>query len=140
MAFNIFKKKEEKKAQPQITKPLVEKKEEPKKEVAKKPTLSTKGKKVSLALSAVLLNPHVTEKASWLAEKGQYVFHVRNDATKGAIRESVESLYGVHVTKVGLIVKPARRVRTGRKTTLKPELKKAIVHLAKGESIEIIAR
>lgn len=140
MAFNIFKKKEEKKPQEQIEKPLVKEKKEPKKEVVKKATVNAKGKKTSPALSSVLLNPHVTEKASMLAEKGQYVFRVHKTATKGAVKQSVEALYGVNVKKVGLTTKPPRKVRAGKRTVLKPGLKKAIVHLKEGESIEIISR
>jgi len=140
MAFNIFKKKEDKKTEVAPKKPLAEKKEEVKKEVIKKTSVAKKGKKVSPALSTVLLNPHVTEKASMLAEKGQYVFSVHESATKGAVKQAVESLYGVNVTRVGLIVKQARKVRSRRRTTLEHGLKKAVVHLKKGESIEIISR
>ena len=140
MAFNIFKKKEEKKSQEQIEKPLAGEKKEPKKEVVKKAAVSAKGKKTFPALASVLLSPHVTEKAAMLAEKGQYVFRVHKTATKGAVKQSVEALYGVNVKKVGLTTKPARKVRAGKRTVLQPGLKKAVVHLKKGESIEIISR
>ena len=140
MAFNIFKKKEEKKPQVSAEKPLEKEKKQSKKEVVKKTTGSTKGKKTSPALSSVLLNPHVTEKAAMLAEKGQYVFRVHKTATKGAVKQSVEALYGVNVKKVGLTTKPARKVGAGKRTVLQPGLKKAVVHLKKGESIEIISR
>ena len=140
MVFNIFKKKEEKKPEAKIEKPLVMEKKEPKNEAVKKADAILKKKKISPALSSVLIHPHVTEKASMLAEKGQYVFRVQKTATKGAIKQSVEALYGVNVKRVGLTIKPARKVRAGKKTVLKPGLKKAIVHLKEGESIEIMSR
>ena len=40
----------------------------------------------------VLLGPHVSEKATSLAEAGQIVFKVRNDATKSDVRQAVELL------------------------------------------------
>ena len=46
----------------------------------------------------VLLGPHVSEKATVLAEKkGQFVFKVATDATKLEIKKAVESLFSVYI-------------------------------------------
>ena len=49
-------------------------------------------------LMQVLLGPHVSEKATSLAEKGQVVFKVRRDASKTEVRRAVELLFEVKVT------------------------------------------
>ncbi|MDP4007476.1 MAG: 50S ribosomal protein L23 [bacterium] len=92
------------------------------------------------SLPSVLLNPHITEKATLQNEGGSYVFRINSKATKCAVKQSVESLYGVRVKSVRLIKKPARKVRLGKRAGMKPGLKKAMVQLQKGESIEMISR
>jgi ribosomal protein L23 len=73
----------------------------------------------------VLLGPHVSEKATVLAEKkGQFVFKVATDATKLEIKKAVESLFNVkveNVSTVNVLVKPSvphvvwASVMTGRR-------------------------
>ena len=49
----------------------------------------------------VLLGPHISEKATVLADKqGQFVFKVATDATKLEIKKAVESLFNVKVERV----------------------------------------
>jgi len=137
MAFNLFKKNQQEKPQQETTKQIAEVKEEVASTV---PRRGDRKAKKSPVLPGVLLNPHITEKASMLQEMGQYVFRVHKEATKGAVRGAVESLYGVEVQSVRLIRKPAKKIRSGKKMVLKPELKKAVVQLKQGQSIEIISR
>ena len=133
MVFNFFKKKQKEKP-----KPLVEKQEQVKEE--KKETPAPQKKAKSASLPHVLLHPHITEKASVLGEKGQYVFSVHLCATKNAVKQSVQSLYGVDVLNVRLAKKPAKKIRVGRKEGIKPGLKKAMVTLKAGQTIEVISR
>ena len=52
----------------------------------------------------VLLGPHVSEKATVLADgKSQFVFKVATDATKLEIKKAVESLFGVKVAAVNTL-------------------------------------
>ena len=52
----------------------------------------------------VLLGPHVSEKATVLAEKkGQFVFKVATDATKLEIKKAVEGLFNVKVENVSTV-------------------------------------
>lgn len=88
--------------------------------------------------AGILLKPHVSEKASVLADRGVYVFDVPLHANKIEIGKAVEAIYNVDVTDVRTqrgIGKPVRRGRvTGRRNTWK----KALVQLKKGQTISIV--
>ncbi len=90
----------------------------------------------------VLRRPIVTEKSTYQSGKlRQYAFEVASDATKPQIRDAVESIWNVQVTRVNVSVAPpkrARRGRYGRKIVVRnKQYKKAIVTLAPGQTIEI---
>ena len=78
-----------------------------------------------------------TEKGTRLAKHHQYLIDVATDANKVEIREAVERLFRVNVTKVNTQNCHGKwrqlRVRWGRR----PDWKKAIVTLAKGQKIEV---
>ncbi len=88
----------------------------------------------------VLLGPHVSEKATMLADsKSQFVFKVATDATKLEIKKAVESLFNVKVAKVNTLNrkgKTTRNRRTGRLGS-RPDRKRAIVTLVEGDSIDL---
>ncbi len=77
-----------------------------------------------------------TEKSTRLAVQDQYVFQVARDANKVQIRDAVEELFKVNVTQVNTQRCHGKwrrlRVQWGRR----PDWKKAIVTLAKGQKIE----
>ena len=83
----------------------------------------------------VLLQPVVTEKATDLAGKGKYVFFVSRESTKIDVKKAIEKIYGVKVSDVRIInTRPKKRFAARRKVLVKkPEMKKAIVALKKGE-------
>lgn len=89
---------------------------------------------------SILKSPLVTEKISALNEKGKYGFLVDVKANKLEIRQEVEKIYGVNVERVNtLSVMGKKKVRFTKAGTLagrKPNYKKAIVTLAKGEVID----
>lgn len=89
---------------------------------------------------SILKSPLVTEKVSSLNEKGKYGFIVDINANKVEIKNAVEKMYGVNVSKVNtLSVMGKLKVRFTKAGTLsgrKPNYKKAIVTLAKGEVID----
>jgi len=139
MLFNFFKKEKQKESRSKADQPLIEKQELQKKK-GKEISISKKKVKNSPSLPTVLRNPHITEKATLLGEEGQYVFRVDPEATKGAVKQSVEALYGVSVRSVHMIKKPAKKIRIGRKEGFQQGLKKAVVKLKRGENIEVISR
>jgi len=85
----------------------------------------------------VIRRPLVTEKSTLASEHNAVVFEVAIDATKPAIRDAVEALFNVKVTKVNtLIQKGKQKVFRGRKGQRK-DIKKAIVTLQDGAMIDV---
>jgi len=89
----------------------------------------------------VLRRPLITEKSNYLnGELHQYVFEVTNDATKSMVKDAVETLFDVSVTRVNVINVPAKRTRRARSRQLKIRrsgYKKAVVTLAPGDTIDV---
>jgi large subunit ribosomal protein L23 len=90
-------------------------------------------------LHRTIVRPVVTEKTSAQYQaRGEYVFQVADDATKPAIRQAIERLFGVKVTGVwtmNMRGKPRRNM--GRTAGVRPSWKKAIVTLRDGDKIDI---
>jgi len=87
----------------------------------------------------VVKRPIITEKSLRLAEaENKYIFEVSREATKGSVKNEIEKIYKVAVEDVRTIHIPPRRRRVlGRgKFFLGGGLKKAVVTLAEGDSIE----
>ena len=84
----------------------------------------------------------VTEKASDLsANLNQYTFEIFADANRRQVAAAVEKMFDVEVTNVNIYNKKGKvkRSRTQRgKTGKKADVKKAIVSLKEGDTIEII--
>jgi len=91
-------------------------------------------------MKSILKAPHITEKATNLAEKNQYVFKVWGKANKNEIKKAIESLYKVKVMDVKIINVPAKRRRLGRISGWKKGFKKAIVKTKEGQKIEVLPR
>ena len=90
-------------------------------------------------LMQVLLGPHVSEKATSVAESGnQVVFKVRNDATKVDVRKAVELLFEVKVERVSVVRIPAKKKRFGQRAGARRAWKKAYVRLAPGQDINFM--
>jgi large subunit ribosomal protein L23 len=85
----------------------------------------------------VLLSPHITEKASLLSEQNKVVFKIALDATKDEVASAVEAIYNVKVTKVNTIVTKGKTKRFKGILGRRNDVKKAIVTLAEGQSIDI---
>ena len=135
MALLDFLKKKEKKEEKKPVKkePVkVEKKEEPIKPQAKK--------KISGIGYKVLHSPHITEKASKLAEENKYVFKVWPKSNKNEIKKAIKDTYGVDVVNVKIINVPRRKTRLGRHEGWKKGYRKAIAEIKKGQKIEIMPR
>jgi large subunit ribosomal protein L23 len=79
----------------------------------------------------------VTEKTTMGADLNQYVFEVSLESNKHHIRDAVEALFDVRVTKVRTAVMAGKRKRFGRHLGKRSNWKKAIVTLRDGDSIEI---
>jgi large subunit ribosomal protein L23 len=82
--------------------------------------------------------PHISEKASYLAEKDQYIFEILPNYNKNEIKKAVEGLYGVDVLSVNMIKIPAKKRRLGRTEGFRKAYKKAVVKIKEGQKIEIL--
>ena len=82
--------------------------------------------------------PHISEKASYLAEKDQYTFEILPNYNKNEIKKAVEGLYGVDVLSVNMIKIPAKKRRLGKTEGFRKAYKKAIVKIKEGQKIEIL--
>ena len=85
----------------------------------------------------ILVSPVITEKSSMLSESNKVVFKVHKGASKKAIKRSIEKIFKVNVVKINTInLKGKTKLVRGRKTS-KPDVKKAIITLKKGQSIDL---
>lgn len=100
--------------------------------------ISFKGRGAGAVL--VLQNPHVTEKATSLAENDKYVFEVSNTANKTEIKKSIEKLYNVKVLNINILNMPGKKRRAGKSYGTTSGFKKAIATLPKGQKIDILAQ
>jgi len=84
-----------------------------------------------------ILSPVITEKATMLSEQNKVVFRVAKDASKADIAEAVENLFKVSVVKVNTINVKGKTKRFRGRVGHRSDVKKAIVTLAEGQSIDI---
>jgi large subunit ribosomal protein L23 len=90
----------------------------------------------------IILKPVITERSNALKEaSNKFVFEVEVKANKRQIKQAVESLFNVKVKDVKTAVMRGKKkttfMRGGRFTGRRPDRKKAIVTLAKGDNIDI---
>ena len=102
--------------------------------MAKKPA---KAAGVDINHYDVVLAPHITEKSTLLSEHNAVVFKVANDATKPQIKAAVEALFGVTVTGVNTMTQKGKSKRWKGRPYTRSDVKKAVVTLAEGQSIDI---
>ncbi|MBN8829147.1 MAG: 50S ribosomal protein L23 [Sphingomonadales bacterium] len=85
----------------------------------------------------VVLAPHITEKATLVSEHNAVVFKVARDASKPEIKAAVEALFGVTVKSVNTIVTKGKSKRWQGRPYTRSDVKKAVVTLAEGQSIDV---
>ena len=86
------------------------------------------------SLHRTIVRPLVTEKSSVASqEKGEYHFEVHPEATKPAIRQAIETLFGVKVAGVWTSNQRGKTKRVGQTTGTRKNWKKAIVTLREGK-------
>ena|SRR5919106_995783 len=85
----------------------------------------------------IVLAPHITEKSTMLSEHNAVVFKVAGTASKPEIKAAIEALFGVTVTGVNTIVSKGKTKRWKGSPYRRSDVKKAIVTLAEGQSIDV---
>ena len=85
----------------------------------------------------IVRSPVITEKATMVSEHNQVVFRVPVDATKPEIRAAVEGLFKVKVVGVNTLLQKGKTKRWKGRPGRRNDVKKAVVRLADGDSIDI---
>jgi len=76
--------------------------------------------------SKIIKQPLVSEKGTDLGALDKYIFLTHANANKKQVKEAIEGIYKVHVTKVNIV----KNEKKGH------EYKKAIVTIKAGETID----
>ena len=84
-----------------------------------------------------ILSPFVTEKSTNLSEQNKIVFKVPSGANKKNLKNNIEKIFKVNVTKINIINKQTRTKLTRGKKVKISGFKKAIITLKKGQSIDL---
>jgi large subunit ribosomal protein L23 len=85
----------------------------------------------------VIVSPAITEKSTMASEQNQVVFNVAKTASKTEIKAAVEALFGVKVTGVNTLVRKGKVKRFRGTIGRQQDVKKAIVTLRDGDSIDV---
>lgn len=85
----------------------------------------------------IIKAPVITEKSAMEAENKLYAFYVEPKANKTEIKIAIEKLFNVKVEEIRTINVHPRKKRVGRHTGLTNRKKKAIVRLAKDQTINL---
>jgi large subunit ribosomal protein L23 len=85
----------------------------------------------------VILSPVVTEKSTRGSEHNQVTFRVPLTATKPQIKQAVEALFRVQVTKVNTLIAEGKTKRFRGRPGKRSDTKKAMVTLAAGQTIDV---
>ncbi len=85
----------------------------------------------------VIIAPVVTEKSTTASEYNKIVFRVRREASKPDIKSAIEQLFNVKVKAVNTLVRKGKLKQFRGRRALQSDVKKAIVTLEEGHSIDV---
>ena len=85
----------------------------------------------------IIRAPVITEKATMGSEHNQVTFKVPLDASKPEIKAAVEGVFGVKVNAVNTLVAKGKVKRFRGRVGQRSDVKKAVVTLAEGNSIDV---
>ena len=85
----------------------------------------------------VIVSPSITEKSTLVSEHNQVIFNVRRNDTKPQILAAVETLFNVKVKAVNTLNRKGKIKRFKGVLGKRSDIKKAIVTLEDGQSIDI---
>ena len=85
----------------------------------------------------VIVSPAITEKSTMASEHNQVVFNVARKASKPEIKAAVEALFNVKVDSVNTLIRKGKVKRFRGTIGKQSDVKKAVVTLAEGHSIDV---
>ncbi|GAB1432081.1 50S ribosomal protein L23 [Spirochaetota bacterium] len=86
---------------------------------------------------SILIEPVLSEKTNLLREEGKYVFRVDQRSNKTQVMEAVRRLFNVHPVSCTIINVKGKPKRLRYRSGYTSSWKKAVVSLAKGETIKV---
>ena len=85
----------------------------------------------------IIKGPIMTEKSAGLAQSNIITFSVDTKANKTQIKQAIEKIFDVKVESVNTVNVRPKKKRVGKYTGYTSKVKKAIVKLKEGSSIEL---
>lgn len=106
--------------------------------MARKAPAKREKKKAEIAewMYEIISHPHVTEKGTRGSENSQITFKVPMSATKPRIKLAVETLFGVKVKGVNTLIQKGKTKNFKGQTGFRSDVKKAIIKLEQGQTID----
>jgi large subunit ribosomal protein L23 len=92
-----------------------------------------------MQIYSIIKKPLFTEKGAHLKEtEGKVLVEVSKDANKLQIKKAIEEIFKVKVEKVATVNVRGKIKTYGRSKGRRPDTKKAIITLKKGEKLDFI--
>ena len=86
----------------------------------------------------IIIRPIVTEKTMKLSsEENKVTFEVARDANKTSVKQAIKEIYNISAEKVNIVNQHPRLKRVGKYQGMTKAVKKAIVTLPEGKSIDL---
>ena len=85
----------------------------------------------------VIIRPVVTEKTMKLSEENKVTFEVSKNANKISVAQAINEIYGIKPEKINIVNVHPKKKRMGRFVGKTNAVKKAIVTLPEGQTIDI---
>lgn len=85
----------------------------------------------------IIYRPVISEKTYGLLDEGKYTFEVDRRANKTEIKQAIETIFDVKVTRVNTLNRQGKHKRRGLIVGKRNDVKRAIVSLADGDEIEL---
>lgn len=85
----------------------------------------------------IIVRQLITEKSTNLVEKGKYTFEVKQGTNKVEVKKAIEAAFKVDVVDVNIINVRKKARRVGKFAGFRPAVRKAIVTLAEGQTLDV---
>ncbi|HHX80394.1 MAG TPA: 50S ribosomal protein L23 [Acholeplasmataceae bacterium] len=85
----------------------------------------------------IIIRPLITEKATKLVDEGKYTFEVKAGVNKIEVKKAIEEVFKVDVVSVNIINVRKKERRVGKYSGYRPAVRKAVVTLQKGQTLDV---
>ena len=96
---------------------------------------------MDLTVYDVIQGPIISDKAYRLnQDHKKLVLKIHPQANKPLVKEALEKLFNVKVKKIGIVTRKGKNRMSGRFKVTSPGMKKAVITLAEGYSIDLFSQ